>query len=678
MRAIFQRVVLVGLGLLFLFTLALGARMAILEAQYRRFGSDLPFTLESALYYRRIKMVYDTGRLPARDAMVQYPEGVNPWTTYTAGAEYVYATLARFFPTNVPVPTRIRCLEAAWFSLGIPLLALGLYGWRRNIGAALWGSLFYAFSISSVMRSTGQELSHENFALPLLIAHWAVSVWAPELRPGWRRRLAYAGAAIMLGLALCAWDMIQFYVGIRLLCRIWRDLRPRQAYATADEGWWFEYAALLAVGLLDPYHRAQGWLSAGTMGLAHGLVLLKLSRGWLKNGWVGSSHTRSILVRLGLLLVVLGLTSIFHRWCISRDAYGHFAELLWAKLRYLNVKPEDPARLTFNQRILWVPALNSTDWRLALMLFPALFGLTIPAVFLLFSQSRKSPDSRVGELIFAWLASVAAFWLFARFHVYLSLFCCIALGAAWSFLQPARRWLKIVAGLMLGVGLFAESVHTLQRPGQWGRVNVYFKELNELTTWLSRRVAPDPVLANFGVSGSIAAYGKCAIILHPKFENAELRERVREYGEHLFRGNEKDFRDWADALGARYYVHAFGEFSRQQPELQMRYFVNALDPAPDAAARGFEFAPDDCTWFVPLWRNVKYAVFRIVTSSDEAIAAREVKRAETAFERGDMEMTSRACMAALEHFPRDPRALELLRLSGALQSSGFQAERGKM
>lgn len=675
MNGTIQRALLVLLALLTLFTIALGARALILQAQYQRFGDELPFTLESALYYRRVKMVYDTGRLPAHDAMVQYPEGINPWTTYTAGAEFIYAKLARFFPENVPVPHRIRWIEAGWFSLGIPFLALGLFAWRRSIGAAAWGSLFYALALSSVIRSTGQELSHENFALPLLIAHWAFSVWAPELRRRAARISAHAGAALMLALALCAWDLIQFYIALRLLHRVWREIRaPGNATAPKD-GWWLEYAALLAVGLLDPYHRGQGWLLSAPMGLAHGLTILRILRGWLLPH-TGAVRVRQIAAQGGVLLAVFLATLFARHFQISDGAYGHFTELLWAKLRYLNVKPEDPARLTFSQRILWVPALNSTDWSLLNMLFPVLLWLTIPFIFLLFWKSRKSPDPRVGELLFAWTISVVAFWFFARFHVFLSLFCCIAIGVGCSFIPSRAWWIKILTGVLIGTGLFAESAHTVQRPGQWGRVNVYFKELNELTAWLSRNVSPDPVLANFGVSGSIAAYGKCAVILHPKFENAELRQRVREYGEHLFLGDEKSFRDWADALGARYYVHAFGEFSRQQPELQMRYFVNAPDPAPDAAARGFEFDPENRIWFVPLWQNVKYAVFRIVTAAEEAVALQHVQRAEMAFERGEMDEVTRACMAAMEHFPRQPRALELLRMASALQASGFQTEAG--
>jgi hypothetical protein len=63
-------------------------------------------------------------------------------------------------------------------------------------------------------------------------------------------------------------------------------------------------------------------------------------------------------------------------------AYGHFGSLLWAKLRFLNVRPEDPAKLTFEQRILWAPALNSTSWVLLWEWFPFLLVLTAVAGWL--------------------------------------------------------------------------------------------------------------------------------------------------------------------------------------------------------------------------------------------------------------------------------------------------------
>jgi hypothetical protein len=663
----FTRFVLIAASGIFLFTFGYGARRAIVEAQYRLVGPNLPFTLESALYYRRVKIVYDTGKLPAHDPMIQFPEGIDTRRTYTVGSESVYARLARLFPASVPFADRLRRLEAAWFSLSIPLLAWGVYRWRRSAIAAWTSGVFYAVSLSSVLRSTGLELSHENFAMPFLAAHWALSAAAPEMRSVLRRRCAEAAAAAALALALCAWDLVKFYIGLRLLARLWRMYRGQTQGASG----WFEYVALCAVGIFNPYHAAHGWLTSSLMGLAHGLAVMSLPLRSIRN-IAGLPLTKRAAAITAVVAGTLGAASMIHMRVAPPDAYQHFVELFWAKIRHLNVKPADPSVLTFNQRILWTPALNSTDFRYALMIFPALLILTFPALLLLWREAKKLPDSRTGEVILAVCASLGAFWLFARFHVYLSLFACVAVGAAWTTIPRDRRIARVVAGLAIGGGLFVEAAQTLGMPERWGRVNVYYRELNELTMWLERHAAPDPVLANFGVSGSIAAYGKCAIILHPKFESAVIRDRVRAYGEALFRGTEKEFRDWADALGARYYVYAFGEFSREHPELQMRYFVNTLDPPPDAAARGFEFDPDQRTWFVPLYRNVKYAVYGIVTAADEALAAREVARAEAAFQRGDLRAAEKACLAAMEHFPRQPRALEILAMCSSLEAAGFK------
>lgn len=651
-----------------LYALAYSARRGIVEAQYRMYGPNLPFTLESALYYRRVKIVYDTGRLPRHDPMIEYPEGINPWTTYTAGSEYVYAVLARFFPSDVPFADRLRRIEAGWFSLAIPLLAWGLYRRFHSWSAALWGSSFYAVSISSVLRSTGLELSHENFAIPLLVAHWTFDAIAKTSKRSRNRIVAQIASAAALGLSLCTWDLIQYYIGLRTIWRIIRRFRGDSADVASV---WAEYAALCAVAFFNPYHFAQGWGTSQVMALVHGLAISDFVERLLKPSNRGFSQ-KAMIARRALTLVAVWLAvQAMHAWFAPEGAYRHFGELLVAKIRFLNRKPADPSLLTFDQRIMWVPALNSVDWPFALMIFPALSVLTLLGVVLFYILRQKSPEFGTGEVVFAVLVSAVAFWLFARFHVFLALFACMLVSALWAMIPRTAPWGRLFAGILLGLGLLVESAHTMRTPERWGRVNVYYRELLELTTWLERHVSPEPVLANFGVSGAIAAYGKCAILLHPKFESAAIRQRVKEYGERLFLGTEKEFRDWADSLGARYYVHAFGEFSRQNPELQMRYFVNALDPRPDAAARGFEFAPEDRTWFVPLYRNVKYAVFRIVTSEDEYVARQNILKAERAFEQGDLAAARNAALAALETFPRNPRALELIAACASLEMKGF-------
>ncbi|MCS6771275.1 MAG: hypothetical protein NZ740_04540 [Kiritimatiellae bacterium] len=655
------------------YSLAYVARRGIVEAQYRVIGPNLPFTLESALYYRRIKIVHDTGQLPTHDPMVQYPEGINPWRTYTAGAEYVYAALARRFPDSIPFADRLRRIEAGWFSLAIPLVGLGLFWRYRSWTAAAWSMGFYAVSISSVLRSTGLELSHENFAIPLLALHGAALAFSDSVVIRHRRWLAHGVSAAALAGALCTWDLVQYYIGLRLVFRLWRRLRGDTTDRFAA---WSEYAALCAVALLNPYHSAQGWGTSSIMALAHGLAISDLVETLMGRAKSSPLLTgRRVVLRLGVILVAFGAISALHERLAPPGAYSHFTDLFLAKIRFLNRKPEDPSLLTFDQRILWVPALNSVTWRDAAQIFPALLVLTFLAIVLLVVLRNRSLDFYTCELIFAATVSAVAYWLFARFHVYLSLFGCMLLGAGWASIRNGSWFLRMLAGGLLGAGLLVEAAHTMRVPERWGRVNVYYKELHELTTWLARHVSPHPVLANFGVSGTIAAYGKCAILLHPKFESADIRNRVREYGEALFLKTEKEFRDWADSLGAKYYVHSFGEFSRFNPELQMRYFVNALHPRPDAAARGFEFDPDNRTWFIPLYRNVKYAVFRMVTAEDEAMALRNLAAAEKAFQRGDLKVARDAAFKALETFPRQARALELISLCASLEAAGFRQGR---
>ena len=148
----------------------------------------------------------------------------------------------------------------------------------------------------------------------------------------------------------------------------------------------------------------------------------------------------------------------------------------------------------------------------------------------------------------------------------------------------------------------------------------YAEETDALMEHLRRFVAPEPVLANFGISAAIATYGGCPVVLHPKFETPEIRRKVQEYGEALFLGDEDEFRGWMEAQGATVYVHSMGEFATIQPGLQMRYMVNALEPATNAAARLFEQRPEELQHFQAQFANRKYRVFRLKNSTVAAAA----------------------------------------------------------
>ncbi len=655
-------------ALLICYAVALASRFAVLHANYQEHDGRVPFTLESALQFRNAQKVYHGEGIPRHDPAIQYPEGIDVFRTDTVWAEYLYGWGARILSSNLLLETRIRILTVAWFSLTVPLLVIWVAAGTRRRSAGVVAGLFYAVSLASVIRSTGLELSRENFALPFLLFHLAWDTLSVRKAEQGGRYQRYAvGSACGLGLALATWDMIQFYTLLWGCVWSWRLMR-RPDFSSADK--WRCYlpaVALVLVGVSVPYHRAHGLWASPSLGMSYGLLLLGVC---VARGWRGSGLKRLLVWVAPLLLM----------WWLGRtygSHYHHFVELAWAKIRFLNQKPIDPALLTFNQRIMWVPALNSATWPLTFMFFPGtLIAFSIYGVFVLgfLIWRRRLPLSADACLpVFPWLVVAGVtFIFFVRFHVYVAIWAAAGMGVWWAWpWEQGRRWHAAWIVPLTALVLLMESVQVWEDPGRWGRPNVYYKELEEVTEWLREYVAPQPVLANFGVSASLLAYGGCSIILHPKFETETIRQRVQAYGEALFKQNEEEFRNWAEAHGATHYIHAVGEFASIHPELQMRYFVDALEPPPDAAARVFEFQPERVRYFEYVRGNRKYRVFRLITQADEVRADRLTIRAQRALARGDLDEAERLAWSALALFPAQCRARDVVARVTSLRDQGF-------
>lgn len=657
------------MALVLLYLLGLLVRRHVLDAQLARGGGDLPFTLEGALNFRRVEQVFMTGTLPRRDPQVEYPQGVVIRETDTVGEEYVYAALAKLFPGRVSLADRVRWLEPAWFCLGIPLLALWIWWWRRSRAGALLAGGFYAVALSSVIRSTGQELSHENFALPLLIGHLAFDALADDQTRGRVGRGVAAGlSAILLACALMTWDMIQFYVGMWMVYSAVRFFRAaKSGLASLEVRWSLSFGVLFVAGLMNPYLRAHGYLVGPVMCLGYGMLLLAWVQRVTRRGGCAPWWGRTPVM---LLLMLLPALAVMVLPGIARESYGHFGELLAAKIRFLNMKPEDPSRLTFNQRIMWVPALDSANVALTRMLLPAILSLSLVSAFLLLRRSHTQPGSKLKRLLFFYGISLVAFVLLVRFHVFLAVFASALLGVAAAWAWQRGVWSRRIAAVVLACGLMLEAVHVVRQPERWGRTLVYYQEIEELIRWL-KGVRPEPVLANFGISASILTYGQCPIVLHPKFESREIRSRVQGYGENLFKGQEKGFRDWADQYGVKYYVYAMGEFSPVAPRQQMRYFVDELDPSTNCPAWMFEFRPEALKCFRLLWGNRKYRVFRMIGREDEVRARQYARGAAEELAQGNLQGAEDNAASALLINPGDEAAQRVLRHVGALREQGF-------
>ena len=701
-----------------LFVSGLAVRRAILTAQYEHYGRPLPFSLECALNFRHVRMLVSTGVLPVIDKSVQYPGGVHVRRTYEIGSEYICAVLARLFRQNIPLAERVRWISGLWFCLGIPAVFLWLWWWQRSVFGATLAGAFYALSLASVIRSTGQELSHENFALPLLLAHFAVSALAEREDMRFRTFICLGVvSALLLACALMLWDLIQFYIIIWALLgfiravqgEYFQDFRRRLK-------WSFALAALVLAALLNPYLRAHGFFWSPAMLVAYG-TLFAMCSGWFACPQCYARHCRRVipasllrrskasgcegreagiqsastsgrmdsrlhgndrrrllpvppcrpcpkkwgamLLRIGLaLLPLMAGFLLFHEYAQS---YHHFAELIYAKIIFFNAKPADPSLLTFAPRILWVPALHSATFSLTKMLFPFSLPLFLVSAIIFLFNPRWRTDPEITGLLFFSFMSLMAFILFVRLHVFavIGVAASIGLLGAWV-VQRRNMCVRVMAAFFLMAGAAAEGANVLRDPLRWGGTQPYLKERLELVDWLKANTPGQPVLANFGISAFVLAYADCPIILHPKFEFTDIRKRTQEYGEMLFKADEGRFRSWANQFGAVFYIYSLGEFTNVHPEAQMRYFVDALNPPPAAPARLFEFKPLAPRWFVFLWGNAKYRVFRIITPADEQTAKNKAAEARLKISHGLLSQAEIEAKHALLYDPGNKNAQEAI------------------
>ena len=656
----FARIIGAVLLLASLFTLALGLRRIILLLSLGGVSAgEVPFSLESALQFRRVVMILQTGALPAHDSMIQCPEGIDPAATYTVFVDYLQAALCRIFPGSLSVAERLRWIESGWFCLSIPLLAMWARWATGRWSAGFVAGFLYAVSFASIERSTGAELSTENAAFPFLAAHFLCRA-ATRGADGRRRWWWTIGSAAALALAVVSWDLMQFYLFAWAGLAAWKILRGQwQSSDTEARTWLAEWAALVLVALFNPYHRAHGLLFSPAMLVASACALILAVR------------ARQASPRKGPLppVIFFGLCACVALMSAGNysESYGHFLDLLWAKIRFHNIKRLDPSLLTFDQRLLWTPALHSPTFRLTGQILGVLCAVTLPAVWAVGRVSRNNLD--LLQPLICFVFSALAFVFFYRFHVFVAFFGAMLAAAWWGMAARGEiRWAALVRG-WIGLGLFAEAAHTLG--GRLTREEVYFDEQVGLTKWLAKNAKPETVLAGFGISGPIAAYGKCGIVLHPKFESRAVRDKEKEYAEKLFTGTIKSFRDWAGRQGASYYVYGLGAFSTNQPTLQLRYMVNAMNPPPTAPARLFEHGKEDGHYFKLVYSNRKYRVFKIFTDTEEIAGRLALRRASVAFERGDMDTAEMEATAALRANPNLREAEEILKHVVALRGKGF-------
>ncbi|MFA6318650.1 MAG: hypothetical protein WC943_14675 [Elusimicrobiota bacterium] len=626
---------LAALALILLYALSVGikARGSIADSP-----SHLPFDwkdetgyfwTESAFQYRYARMAAQGERLPSVDVRAQYPEGLDLGKGLTVLMEPVCGWLAK---AAAPLGLPPHLFAVVFLAAASSLSVFAVFLLVRLAGGSLFGGVagaaFYALSPASLMRVVG-TFEYENFSLPLFFL--GVALFA--------RAAARAGAAwscgvaagLLLVLSMMSWHFASFLA-------FW-FMFLASAYSLAAEP---EDEALA--------RRFRGVLAAlGAASVAAGLLVPSLSARLLLASplaasvyafWacLAAAALRPGLPRLGLLGAYAALTCggilLLGGLAPGDGMYGHVQGLAWSKLRFLLVKPADPALLSFDARSLWLEAFSSPSPGAAVWLFAP--AALIPAAWGLLRAARPAglspaafrpcgfgaPGFPGGLVLLLAACSGLLYLLVDRLSVVLVFFAAAVVGLAFDAVRRERPLLAS-AGLALVILLESWQVAVWDRPSplrdRLGAVAPFreakpalmgWSEMRDVVDWARRATGPDDAfLAAFQTSPMLLTYADRPILLHPKFEEPRMRAKVKEFLEALY-GREEEVYAMARRYGATYFLYQ-ADFILDTSQDSPRYMADRLVLPADCAALAFHFFPERLERFELVHQNLFFRVFKV-------------------------------------------------------------------
>ncbi len=636
-------------------------------------NGDCLFWTEGAVQFRYARMVAEGTPIPERDVALQWPEGVAPRAHLCLLMERCvgasYRTLARLFGRPA-FHVWAAYAPHVFAALAVPAaFAMGVAVWGSAWAGALAATL-YACSLATVARSIG-SFGHEDFALPFLFAAAAclariVGASGSSLssgstlssgsirssRPSRPSRIDGPLSALSLAIGLGSWQFGRFAflvlvvaLGARLLVAP-GDARARVARALA-----WATAGALAAGVAFEVLRASRFLLAPPFLLAVALLASHL---------LERRSSASLPVRipaaarrlLVALLVFAPLLSLASRFPAEKEGYAHVYALLLAKLRFLGVKPEDPALLLPEARSLWIEDFASPSAYLVVAMFGAPALLAGAALRSRLSASRRArivdPERPVRDPSnadgLAFLLLLVLFWgvsflLVKRLFVFFAFFLAVlAGGAVFAAFAPRKGALARLRALPLVIILAAIGLeaHKVVAHGRDSAVTTAIRRLlkrktealtipnwhaNDLATveWIRNRTRPeDAFVARIGASPMVLTYAGRPVVLHSKYEVPGVRARARAFDEALY-ASEADLYRFCRVRGATYYLHESRVALEAGPDSE-RYVGCARRLRTSSAAFRLQFAGGESRYFRPLFRNMSYCVYRVVDPADTVAA----------------------------------------------------------
>jgi len=649
---------------LFLFAIicvSFDIRVQTWKKEKHKWHDNFIYTLESALLLRYARLAVDN-RIPDTDKKIEFPDGIKSFETYSLAGNIFFARIYKLFKMagyrDLDLDTFHRYFIPAYFVL-LSVVSVFLIGRMfGNTFLALVMAFWFGVYIPSVIRSTGQEFMGENFALPLIFFHAAM--YLAGLKTG--RTVFFVISSVFLALGWVFWDMTNLYIYVFAVFLSFTEKRTVNILIFS--------VSLCCVAVIDPYLRAHySWMSIPILYLVAisgvNMILPKTKPDFQKYEY---------LIKPAMFIIIV----LFSAKTAYGTDYGHFAELFLAKIKYLNIKPIDPSRLTFDVRVLWAPALHSATLYQACKYFSCILIIGMISIFLRFSGKSKL-FCWEKYLLVCFLIFFGLYLLFIRVHVYAAFYAVLML----LFCNTVKnKRVQVCVNILLALLCLGEYCKTISYQQYMGRGEDY-RSLSSLIQWIQKNTDPDdPILAPINLAGPILNYTDRTIIIQPKYEKESARSRYKNFLIALFSEKESPFYNFAVKHGAKYFIYQKGT-SWNNSIYSPVYFVGlSQDKARNSLAAKFEGDINSLDKFYLVYENFQYKIFKLTLARDIEIAKRFLEEGEEYFAQSDYSEAETCYRKSLEVYPNFRQARmrlgTVLWYRGEKDEAHFQWDRGAM
>ena len=646
-----------------------------------------PFTIESAMMFTYAKDVAEGRGVPAVDKRLAGQEDLAPWRQMNMGLEWFLGwgwKIRSLFPYTKPTAEELRYQDNPamaqwmsaqlrfWASLTTGFIFLWLLALHCSRPLAVFGALLHAVALAAIARSTGQDFVRGEFCIPLYTASLALAYSAYSCGRYWKYILL--GVCVFLGFV--TWDLCQMLFGIWAMCEILRTALGYPVRKSRYITWGVIAFAVLLNAAFVPFNQTYSlwrssllWVALPSLAAAWYLQKAKFTIKW-------HQAARGIVMFLIPLCLYAGWNHTINTPAY-RSNYSHFSEAMAAKLKYKNVKPQDPAKLSYDARILWTPSMHSATWDIATSFFPSfhigktmnfmlfrfLLGylpvtlgvfLILLLTTLLFRMPRQTflrsfPDNMLPVLFT--VGFIFAFALIVRYHEFLILFLCVSLPLlmrdmlrsfryapakvvpqeAYTTIYKKKKLLRFFRGTILTAAVVCLAIETFSSFAGRRRYtgDVAFTDTANVIAWFrtaKEQMQGKIVAANITVGPMLMAYTGTGITMNPQFGLKRIRDATQYYIEALFAENELKLLDYCEKYKADYVLYHCGTLSDHSVN-GIRYMANVKNVPAMSPANLMLYRPDRLRWFyqVPLppeYKNMRtYRVYKVIKQADRKRAA---------------------------------------------------------